>query len=140
MVDDKPTVCTTKVIVPFSRFEIEEKQLDVTGIKGVYGVTQAAHGLNLDENKIYRLNLTGEVDADDYSVAKDLEKNLSDRCAYVSVKDKTKKKINLSAYETDKSIIGEFVRTVSQSELDDDDKARILSYGLRALKGEEVEL
>lgn len=126
--------------IPFSKFIIEEINLDITGIKGVYNVTQAALSLDLKKNKIYRINLTGEVDADDYAVAKDLEKNLSDSCAYVSVKDKTRKKIDLRSYEGDASIIGEFVRTVSQSGMNDDEKAQVLSYGLRALKGEEVEL
>ena len=72
-------------------------------------------------------------------LALDVEKYLSQEAAFVSVKDRTKKRLDLHAFDDDTSIRGEFVRLVYASEHSDEEKMQILSYGFRALDGREVE-
>ena len=43
-------------------------------------------------------------------------------------------------YKTDVSLAGEFVRTVQASPLSENEKQEIISLGLKAINGEEVDL
>ena len=74
-------------------------------------------------------------------VEKDLQKYLSGEALYIDVKDLTRKKIDVSLYEGDSSLKGEFVRCVYKAEnLTDEEKSKILAYGLKALSKVEVDL
>ena len=55
---------------------------------------------------------------------------------FAKVVDKTALKVSLDDYSFDKSVKGEFVRLVAESNLDSETKKRVLTYGLNALKGE----
>ena len=57
---------------------------------------------------------------------------------FAKVYDKTELEVNLSDYEFDKSVRGEFVRAVWESDLDSQEKNKIIMCGLSALKGEEI--
>jgi len=79
------------------------------------------------------------VDAEVEGIAQDAERYIASECAYVSVKDKTKKKIDYASFEGDNSLRGEFVRSVRAcEEYSDEEKAQIIAYGLKALAGREV--
>ena len=82
----------------------------------------------------------GEVDVDVDNFAEDVQRYLAGDCAYLSVKDRTKKKIDYTAYEGDNSLKGEFVRTVREStDYTEEEKAQIIAFGLKALAGREVD-
>jgi hypothetical protein len=92
------------------------------------------------KENIYRLELIGEVDAEADNFAEDVERYLSGACAYIRVKDKTKKKIDYTAFEGDNSLKGEFVRAVRESDgYTEEEKAQMIAYGLKALAGREVD-
>ena len=139
VVDVERTV--THTFMPFSRRKIAWERLDVTGVADVYGAYRLAkQTLRLESTGIYRVELVGETDVANDSFADDLQKFLADLCGYVSVKDRTHKKIDVTAYEGDNSLKGEFVRTVyANNDYTDEEKAQIVAYGLRALAGREVE-
>ena len=85
---------------------------------------------------IIKLVLVGERKPD-FEIYKDeLTLSLSDKFFYVKIVDKTELKIDKSFYETDKSVKGEFVRLITESDLSPELKKRVLTYGLNALKGE----
>lgn len=74
-------------------------------------------------------------------LADDVERLLADSCCFISVKDKTRRKINISQYENDLSIKGEFIRIVyNNAEFDNEEKMTIINCGLKALDGKEIEL
>lgn len=58
---------------------------------------------------------------------------------YFTYKDKTVPKLDLTAFENDISLAGEFVRTVRASDLDDERKQKVILLGLKALKDKEVD-
>ena len=125
---------------PFSVRSIERIELDVSGFKEGHAMARRAREeIAFDKENIYRLELVGEVDADVDDFAKDVQAYLERDCAYLSVKDRTKKKIDYTAYEGDNSLKGEFVRAVAESEYTDEEKAQIIAYGLKALAGREVD-
>ncbi len=127
---------------PFSQREIAKIQVDVSALTEGYAMAQKVkRQVRFQKDNIYRVELIGEVDVDLDAFASDVERYLFAECAYVSVKDCTKKKIEYAAYAEDKSLRGEFVRLVAESDYTEEEKAQILAYGLKALDkdGREVD-
>ncbi|MDE7265281.1 MAG: DNA repair exonuclease, partial [Clostridia bacterium] len=122
--------------IPFAENVIYEKPVDITGVKDAYAASlKVKEELALDKKNVYRILLTGEVDYTVDDLVSDVEKYLSNDCLFVRVKDRTRKKIDVRAYDGDTSLKGEFVRTVYASDFSEEDKAKIISYGLKALSG-----
>ncbi len=128
--------------IPFSKRKISLVKVDATSLKDAYSIYLNAKAVaNFDKNGIYRVELFGEIDAGLDGVCEDVKKYLSQEASFIDVKDHTKKKIDISKYSDDASLKGEFVRLVySDKTLIDDEKAKIISYGLKALAGEEIDL
>ena len=86
------------------------------------------------------MELIGSVDATVDGISQDVKKYLFGEVKFVEVKDLTKKKIDVKKYENDLSILGEFVREVYNSgDFSEEEKARIIAYGLKALNNLEIE-
>lgn len=134
--------CVNYCFVPFAEREIIALDVDITGVTSAYdAVVRIKNKIKFDKKNIYRINLIGETEIDSETIERDIEKYLSNVCTYVSIKDKTTKKIDIEKYAGDLSIKGEFVRTVfSDKSLSDDEKIQIIRCGLRALTGDEVDL
>lgn len=130
----------SRTFCPICARVIEWIKLDVTGYNEAYAVSQLAASKIESRESIYRFELVGELDADVAELALDVKKYLERECFFVDVKDKTRRKIDLAAYENDLSLAGEFVRRVFASEdYTDAEKEMIASLGIRALCGIEVE-
>ena len=57
---------------------------------------------------------------------------------YLEIKDESRLRISSEDYKNDKSLKGEFIRLVlSREDLSEEDKAKIIECGIRALAGEE---
>ena len=75
----------------------------------------------------------------DYAVDKEvLVKLPSEAFFFAKVYDRTELIINENDYETDKSVRGEFVRAVMESDMENLTKSRVIMCGINALKGEEI--
>lgn len=58
---------------------------------------------------------------------------------FVKIKDSSAYLVDYAAFAKDKSLKGEFIRTVmGRAELPEEDKATVIHYGLQALAGEEI--
>ena len=58
---------------------------------------------------------------------------------YVKIKDSSEYLVDYAAFAKDKSLKGEFIRTVmGKEDLSEEDKATVIHYGLQALAGEEI--
>ena len=65
---------------------------------------------------------------------------LAGDCYFVSVKNRTLKKIDPKEYEGDLSLRGEFIRAVlGNPDLTDEKKRQMITLGLKALSGQEVD-
>lgn len=125
--------------VTLSGGRIEERVLELSGVTDLYEVYERAKALGLSREKIYRIILTGEVDGELGSIAGDLGARISDFCLYAEIKDRTERKIDCEKYENELSLAGELVRLVKAADYSEEEKRRILAYGLRALSGKEIE-
>lgn len=127
--------------VPFADRVFREVNVDIGDAQKLYeALSKIKKCIPFEEKDIYRINLVGEIDFDSDEITSDLEKMLSDRCFFVNVKDRTQRKLDIHAYDGDTSLVGEFVRGVyADPELAEDEKMKIISYGLKALKGVEIE-
>lgn len=83
--------------------------------------------------------LTGALDPELPRDTVHLAKLLGDRFYFARVKDESRLLIHPEDYLGDISLKGEFIRTVLASSLSDEQKARTIACGLRALRGEEVD-
>ena len=66
-------------------------------------------------------------------------RDFADRFYYFEVKDTSRMAINPEDYKFDKTLKGEFIRTVSADEsLDEESREKIIACGINALMGEEL--
>lgn len=131
----------TAAFVPFACRTIEEKDADVSGARDGYECYLAVkRQIEFNRSWIYRINLTGELDAEADISAADVAAYLKDSCFFADVKDKTERKIDWEKYKGDLSVRGEFVRAVFNGEGTEDEKRKIAAIGLKALEGRDIEL
>lgn len=127
--------------VKFSSRAFYEFVYDVSTVPNIYqarGEILSELTRTYDETSLIKVVLKGEHDVD-FDVDKDsLADFLQERFFFVKVYDNTELKINIDDYALDKSVRGEFVRTVWQSDLSLEDKKSVITCGLNALKGEDV--
>ena len=55
---------------------------------------------------------------------------------FLKIKDQTKVAVRAEDYQYDRSLKGEFVRLVQETDLSEEDQSEILKLGIQALKGE----
>ncbi len=128
--------------VESSERQVLEYSVDISGLKDAYAAAELVKSqVKFDTRFIYRINLTGEVDCDTELFEDDVYTYLKDMCFFLVVRDLTRKKVDIAAYEKDMSLKGEFVRYVTESQdYTDEEKQMILHCGLRVLGGEECDL
>ena len=121
---------------------ISKVAVDVSGAKDEYEVYKIVKdGVKEDKNCILKIELIGEISFDDDGLCAQLEKMLAHFFYYVYVKNLTVRKFNLDELKNDLSLKGEFLRSVLQDEsLSYEQKNTIVSIGLKALDGKEIEL
>ena len=131
----------TSAFIPFAEREIVEEDVDITGVEEAYNAyRKVRESVSFDQKNIYRINLIGEIEFDVDALERDVAKYLSADCFFVTVKDKTGKKLDVSAYEKDTSLKGEFVRCVyNNPDYSEEEKKKIIAYGLKALNGGAIE-
>lgn len=131
----------TSTFVKTACRDILKYEVDVSGAKSatdVYEKVKAA--VNCPPKDMVRVELVGERDFDEERLAEDVAAYIGDAYFFTSVKDRTLRKFNAEDYAADKSLKGEFVREVlNAADLTREEKQRIISYGLKALAGREID-
>ena len=92
----------------------------------------------IPSESIIKVILKGEHPLDFFIDVKSITSLLNEFYFYAKVYDRTEIKVNKDDFLLDKSVRGEFVRSVLASELDEDLKNKVVMCGLNALKGEEL--
>ena len=88
---------------------------------------------------LVRVELTGKYFPTLWKDADSLIKDFGNKFYYFEVKDSSRIAINPEDYKHDKSLKGEFIRTVSQdASLDEETKEKIIACGINALMGEDL--
>ena len=96
----------------------------------------------IPEKDLVRITLTGNYELnkteEDYIDIEKIQSKYEDRYFYFEVKDNKKVIINYEEYKNDISLKGEFIRTVENQELTDEEKSEICLTGIRAIFGGEI--
>jgi DNA repair exonuclease SbcCD nuclease subunit len=130
----------SKRFIPFATRSFVEFTYDVTDKTSPFYVQEEIFNTvtnQVNSNSAIKIVLKGqaipELDLDLDS----LNNRLNKYFFYAKIQDKTTLKINIEDYKYDKSLKGEFVRTVLSTPLTEEEKSQIVMCGLRALKGED---
>lgn len=124
--------------IPFAKRKIYEINVDVSNAKNTFEIDSLIQSAlsDISKDSMIKINLVGKVKEDfniDFSI---LGSALNEIYYFVKIVNKTTLSINISDYQNDVSIKGEFVRKVLNSDLSDTEKEQVILYGLRALNGE----
>lgn len=95
---------------------------------------------NINKDDIVRVVLKGLYD---YETVKDINSilvELKKRFFYAEIKDESRLNYKNVDFEKEISLRGIFLRLVKESDLELEKKDKIIEFGLKALKGEEIEL
>ena len=127
--------------VPFSERDPVECKVDISGASTVDVIKRIENELSCSARAtdMVRVVLTGELDVDSEIDLVTVRKHFEPAYYVFTISDDTKMKIDYSLYKRDVSLKGEFIRLVENDEtLDEDSKARIIKFGIKALSGEEI--
>ncbi len=128
-----------KKFVPFCSRIFAEKEFNVENESSFYTfrnkVIEELKGEYPPESLVKAV-ITGSHSAEFLVDREDLSARLNENFFFAKVYDKTVIKLSADDYALDKSVRGEFVRTVLNSDLSDEDKNAVILTGLNALKGE----
>lgn len=121
--------------IPHSCRVIEEASVDISGADSAYCAYQKVKSsVKCGDGNLVRICLTGEIDFENDTLAKEVEELLGGDFYFVSVKDKTCRKMDMEALSGDISLKGEFMRAVLQSrDYTQEQKRQIIRVGLNAL-------
>ena len=115
--------------------------IDLTGAATtaeIHGSVRSAIG-SIPYSDIVRVELCGKYSPTLWKDTDSLIRDFGDRFYYFEVKDSSRIAINPEDYKYDKSLKGEFIRTVSaDGSLDEETKERIIACGINALMGEDL--
>jgi DNA repair exonuclease SbcCD nuclease subunit len=122
--------------------KILEFSVDLSGVGDMYSAyLKVKNEIKCDRRDIVRVNLLGDLNFDDEKLCEEVQKLLSRDYYFVDVKDGTRRAYSTKDVEGDLSLRGEFIRTTQGLEgFSDEEKSKIISLGLKALSGREVEI
>lgn len=127
--------------IPFAARELHELIFTVDADKSFYDVKREILVVlkkECDRNDLIKVILKGEIPTDYIVDINGLLSMLSSEFFFVKVVDKTTLKISEEDVALDKSVKGEFVRLVLNSDMDSLMKNKVIMCGINALKGEEI--
>ncbi len=127
--------------IEFGSRTLFERSFDVGEYDSFYQLSQdiiSKLQVEIDSKSLVKVVLKGEHSIDFLIDTFALTSRLNEMFFFAKVYDKTELKISLEDYQYDKSIKGEFVRTVWESDMPIDQKNKVIKCGLSALKGEEL--
>lgn len=118
----------------------EEVTVNLSDTQDIYTACQKVQSfIKCKPSDIVRVNLTGDVSFDTEGLDKEIEKQLAHKYYFISVKNGTLVKYDTASVDGDVSLRGEFIRAVLHGDYSEEDKNAIISCGLKALSGGEVE-
>ena len=126
--------------VPFSKRILHDIKVDITNCDSWIEITRNVNLklTDIPQSDMVRVRLTGSYDLSLIKQNELLEQALNQQYYFARVSDESRLRINAKEYENDISLKGEFIRNVLASKLSEDDKNRIIEYGIKALMKEEI--
>ena len=126
--------------IPFSKRILHDIKVDITNCDSWVEIRRnvTLKLTDIPQSDMIRIRLVGEYDLSLIKQNELLERSLNQQYYFARVSDESRLRINPKEYENDISLKGEFIRNVLASKLSEDDKNRIIEYGIKALMKEEI--
>ena len=128
--------------IPIASRNLHILSVDVTGVsttqEAAAKMEEAIKESGYPSKSLVKFVLEGEVDVECELETDFLQEQFAEYFYYEKVTNQTHLSINYNEYEKDASLKGEFVRLVSSSDCSEEEKAKIIRYGILALQGEEI--
>ncbi|KRM89575.1 metallophosphoesterase family protein [Liquorilactobacillus vini] len=130
--------------VPFAQRRLFEIGVDITNCQTTMAVEkqiqQQLQSSSCSARDLLKIVLTGSISETSEHSLLQLQQDLQADYYFVKVVDQSKIAVDYHQYLNDISLKGEFVRLLQQDQtLDEQQRAKIIHCGLRALNGEELE-
>lgn len=127
--------------IPFAARQHFDLLLDVSGAADYHSIEQQVDKIlsDIESKHLVRLKLGGRISPDLNPHPDWLLQKYQDDFYFLQIEDCTHPAICYEDYRYDSSLKGEFIRLVlSDSDLPEEDKEKIIMEGLHALSGEEI--
>ena len=100
------------------------------------GAHICAGGKEIPSQDLIKIVLKGQVSPECDLDLLWMKRKLESDYYFLKIKDQTKVAVRAEDYQYDRSLKGEFVRLVQETDLSEEDQSEILKLGIQALKGE----
>ena len=128
--------------MPTARRTLRIISADISGARHGLDVEKAVENATrgIPNTDIVRVVLTGARAIGESVEADAVEARFKDRFYYFELKDETRVRICADDFKNDRSLKGEFIRSViADDRLSDEEKDKVIATGLRALLGESID-
>ena len=138
-IDEEKQTINSK-FVPFASRHLYEISVDITEALSTLEVEEKIDNVvkDIEKEALIKIILTGKVDINSERDINYLEKKYKKEFYFSKIYDETTLKIDYMTYENDASLKGEFIRLVLKQDLSEEEKRKIITTGIKALTGEEV--
>ena len=127
--------------IPFAQRTLHEIPVDITKTNTTSEAITKIESMIADIPKedLVKIVLTGKVELESERDINYILKNYQDRFYFLKIYDETLPLIDYEKYENDASLKGEFIRLVLSQKITDKEKKEIITTGIKALSGEEID-
>ncbi len=138
---DEQSMQYERTFVPFAKRRLYEVFVDISECRNTADIISAVErklaAQDYGSESMLKLVLTGEISIDCEKNIKYIQQYFQVNYYLLKVEDETRLKIEPRDFQFDESLKGEFVRTVlSDASLCEEEKSKIIRYGILALAGE----
>ena len=127
--------------VPFCRRCLHEVNVGVTPEMGMPEMIAAAKSAleKIPSDDLVKIILTGRTAMQNDVDIRRLLRSLDREFFFVKAYDRTSVAVDYESFRNDKSLKGEFVRLMENSEMTEEERSAVIELGLRAIMGEDLE-
>ena len=128
----------TVTFVPIAKREFHEAVIEVTETCTEQEIMNQIQDqlADIPSQDLVKVVLTGQLGPECDLDLLWMKRKLESDYYFLKIKDQTRVSVKAEDYQYDRSLKGEFVRLVQETELSEEDRGEILKLGIQALKGE----
>lgn len=130
--------------VSFAKREIHRLEVEVSPSDDMKDVIDNVHRTiddipNKDLVEVVLVGKTNMNELVDIDIRR-IKREFDDKFYFFKLKDNTTVEIDYASFANDKSLKGEFIRLLEKQDISDEDKSLIVELGIKALKGENLDI
>lgn len=140
---DEQSLTYRHQFIPLGFRAFHQKEVDITGIRSSSQIVDRIKEMivqeQIPEKDILKILLVGKVEVDAEKDIEMIKSQFRNRFYFFKIYDQSDWQVDYHEFALEKSLKGEFIRMVQAQDMMEEEKARIIQVGIRALRGEELE-